>query len=136
MERSAERLEAIFEKTDGRCHICGTKLAFCRYGQDRGWEIEHSIPVSLGGTDRLSNLYAAHIACNREKGIRTTRTARRWHERSRAPLSRERKESIREKNCLGWGTAGALTGGAIAGPPGMFIGAILGALFGDGINSE
>jgi 5-methylcytosine-specific restriction endonuclease McrA len=71
MERSAERLEAIFEKTDGRCHICGTKLAFCRYGQDRGWEIEHSIPVSLGGTDRLSNLYAAHIACNREKGIRT-----------------------------------------------------------------
>jgi len=98
--------------------------------------VEHSIPVSLGGSDRLSNLYAAHIVCNRQKGIRTTRTARKWHDRSRAPLSREKKESVRENNRLGWGAAGALTGGAIAGPAGLLIGGVVGVLFGDGIDPE
>ncbi len=136
MVYTPERLRAIFERTDGHCHICGAKLSFCRYGQVDGWEVEHSVPVSLGGSERLSNLYAAHIVCNREKGARGTRTARRWHGRSKAPLSRRKKESIRESNRWGWGAAGALTGGAIAGPPGLLIGGILGALFGNGINPE
>lgn len=136
MGHSPERLRTIFERTDGSCHICGRKLVFCRYGEEGGWEVEHSIPVSLGGSDRLSNLYAAHIVCNRQKGIRTTRTARKWHDRSRAPLSREKKESVRENNRLGWGAAGALTGGAIAGPAGLLIGGVVGVLFGDGIDPE
>src|ERR1019366_3675602 len=136
MAYSAEGREKIFGRTDGRCHICGKRLAYSRYSQPGGWEVEHSIPVSSGGSGRFSNLYAAHVVCNRQKGIRTTRTARRWHERSRAPLSREKKESIRENNRWGWGAAGALTGGAIGGPGGVFIGGVLGALFGDGINPE
>jgi 5-methylcytosine-specific restriction endonuclease McrA len=136
MGHTRERLRDIFERTDGHCHICGIRLVFSRYGHPGGWEVEHSIPVSSGGSDRLSNLYAAHMVCNREKGARTTRTARGWHGRSKAPLSHDRKENIRENNRLGWGTAGALTGGAIAGPAGFIVGGILGALFGDGINPE
>jgi hypothetical protein len=136
MAYSAERLEAIYQRTDGRCHICGTRLVFSRYGESGGWEVEHSIPVSFGGTDRLCNLYAAHIVCNREKGIRTSRTARSWHSRSKAPLSRRKKESVRENNRLGWGAAGALTGAAVGGPAGFLIGGILGAAFGDGIDPE
>ena len=136
MGHSPERLDQIFRRTDGQCHICGGRLVFSRYGQLTGWEVEHSIPVSLGGSDRLCNLYAAHVECNRLKGIRTTRTARSWHEWSRAPLSRRKKESIREDNRLGWGAAGALTGGAVGGPAGFIIGGILGAVFGDGIDPE
>jgi hypothetical protein len=132
----SERLEQIFRRTDGQCHICGRRLIFSRYGQPGGWEVEHSVPVSLDGSDRLCNLYAAHIACNREKGNRTTRTARSWHERSRAPLSRRKKESIREDNRLGWGAVGALTGAAVGGPAGLIIGGILGAVFGGGIDPE
>ena len=92
--------------------------------------------MSLGGTDRLGNLYAAHLVCNREKGIKRTRTARSWHERTRAPLSKQRKESIRKGNRWGWGTTGALTGAAIGGPAGFLIGGVLGALFGDALNPE
>ena len=59
-----DRLNDIFDKTDRDCHICGKRLAFSNYGVigARGaWEVEHSVPRSRGGTDRLSNLYAACI---------------------------------------------------------------------------
>ena len=111
-------------------------MAFSRYGQLGEWEVEHSVPASLGGSDHLSNLYPAHIVCNRQKGSKTTRTARSWHERSRAPLSREKKEAIRENKRWGWGTAGAVAGGAIAGPVGLIVGAVLGALVADESNPE
>jgi hypothetical protein len=136
MAYSTERRGQIFARTDGRCHICWRRLVFSTYGQSGGWEVEHSIPVSSGGSNRLSNLYPAHTVCNRQKGIKASRTARSWHARSRAPLSRERKAAIRGSNRWGWGAAGALTGGAIAGPAGLFIGGLLGALIGDEMNPE
>src|SRR5579885_3142611 len=104
MARTTDELRAIFDRTDGHCHICGSGLCFSNYGQlgRRGaWEIEHSNPKCNGGTDRLNNCYAAHIACNREKGTKTTRTARRWNGRTKAPLSKQRKDAIRTENSLG-----------------------------------
>jgi hypothetical protein len=134
-----EQLSLIFERTDGRCHICGTKVCFSNYGQSghRGaWEVEHSNPRCNGGSDRLCNLYAAHISCNREKGCMTTRTVRSWNGRTKAPLSMGRKQEIRSTNRLGWGSVGALTGAAILGPPGLLLGGILGAIVGDQIEPE
>jgi hypothetical protein len=134
-----EQLSRIFERTDGRCHICGRKLCFSNYGQfwRRGdWEVEHSKPRCNGGSDRLCNLYAAHISCNREKGAMATRTVRAWNGRTKAPLSKQRKEEVRNDNRLGWGSVGALTGGVIFGPPGFVLGGILGAMVGDGIEPE
>ena len=134
-----EQLSRIFERTDGRCHICHGKLYFGNYGvfgRRGAWEVEHSNPRCNGGSDRLGNLYAAHIVCNRQKGSMTTRTARAWNGRTKAPLSRERKDAIRTENRWGWGSVGALTGAAVLGPPGLLLGAILGALVGDGIQPE
>src|SRR5438067_13481337 len=87
----SELLKKVFERTDGNCHICGRKLCFGNYADParRGaWEVEHSNPRCKGGSDRLCNLYAAHITCNRQKSAFTTRTARRWNDRTRAPLSK------------------------------------------------
>lgn len=136
MAYTDHQLTRVFERTDGNCHICWRKLCFCNYGRfgTRGaWEVEHSNARCNGGTDHGNNLYAAHITCNREKGSVTTRTARSWNGRTRAPLSKKRKDEIRSNNCFGGSAIGALAGAALAGPAGFVLGAILGAIAGNEI---
>ncbi len=122
----------IFERTEGRCHICRKKLAWRNYGVHgtRGaWEIEHSNPRSLGGTDRLNNLYPACIACNRSKGASSTKAARKGNGFKVAPLSAAKRGS----NAWTGGAVGALVGRVILaplGPVGMIIGAGIGAAIG------
>ena len=58
---SKERLRDIFDKTDGRCRHCGKQLAFQNYGKydaRGGWHVDHSVPVSKGGSDNLRNLWS------------------------------------------------------------------------------
>ncbi len=139
MAYTDDELSLIFDRTDGHCHLCWRKLCFANYsrlGRRGAWEVEHSNPRRNGGSDRLCNLYAAHVVCNREKGTVSTRTARAWNGRTKAPLSKQRKEEVRNDNRLGWGSVGALTGGVIFGPPGFVLGGILGAIVGDGIEPE
>jgi 5-methylcytosine-specific restriction endonuclease McrA len=139
MAYTDEQLTRIFVRTDGHCHLCGKKLCFSNYAQfgHRGaWEVEHSKPRCNGGSEHGNNLYAACIGCNREKGSVTTRTARGWNARTKAPLSRERKEEIQNNNRLGWSSIGALTGAAIGGPAGFLVGVIVGAIIGDRIKPE
>jgi hypothetical protein len=134
-----ERLERIFERTDGRCHICWGSLAFRNYGKfgERGaWEIEHSNPRSKGGSDRLSNLYPAHVSCNREKGRMHTRTVRRWNGQTRAPLSQAKNQQKRDENTLAGAGIGALSGAMMAGPLGFLVGGIAGALIGNEVDTE
>src|SRR2546422_7786095 len=69
-----EDLEDVFEKTRGYCRYCGKQLAWSNYGRvgERGaWEVEHSIPISRGGTNYFRNLWAACVDCNTEKGTLT-----------------------------------------------------------------
>jgi 5-methylcytosine-specific restriction endonuclease McrA len=136
---SDDRLERIFDRTAGRCHICGGGLAFRNYGAYGGrgaWEIEHSNPRCKGGSDRLCNLYAAHITCNREKGRMHTKTARAWNDQTRAPLSRRKRTERREVNTWAGAGLGALSGAALAGPLGLVIGGIAGAVLGNGVDPE
>ena len=66
-----KKLNAIYDRSRGYCHICGKKLAFINYGNfgKRGaWEVDHSKPRVKGGTDHPNNLYPACISCNRSKG--------------------------------------------------------------------
>ena len=134
-----EQLSQIFDRTDGNCHICHGKLAFsnyARFGRRGAWEVEHSNPRCNGGSDRLCNLYAAHISCNREKGSMTTRGVRARYGRTSAPASKQRKDEIRSNNLWGCGSIGALAGARMFGFPGFVFGAILGALIGDGLAPE
>lgn len=132
-----KRLRRIFDRTMARCHICGKKLVFAHYGasvrdQPRAWEVEHSNPRSRGGTDRLNNLYPAHVRCNRRKGVRSSRAARRGNGRTRAPMSEVERERTRGGRMAAGAVAGGLVGARIGGAPGALIGAALGALTGSG----
>jgi 5-methylcytosine-specific restriction endonuclease McrA len=128
-----DRRRAVFDRTRGRCHICGKKLCFSNYGcRDgrAGWHVDHSVPIAAGGSNHGNNLLAACIACNQDKSTYTSRTARRWNGRSRAPLSPSRYQQKKAENAIGVGAIGAGIGALIGGPPGALIGGLLGAALG------
>lgn len=122
----------IYDRTYGKCHICGKKLSFENYSflcLKGAWEVEHSNPKSMGGTNRLNNLYAACITCNRIKNNKSTKLARSKFGRTRAPLSKaKRKEEKINNSFLGSVIGGII--GSVAGPPGAVIGATIGAKLG------
>jgi 5-methylcytosine-specific restriction endonuclease McrA len=132
MKRTDDQLNRIYDRTSGRCHLCGKKLSFKNYGQygeKAAWHVEHSRPRAKGGTDHGNNLYAACIDCNLEKSALSTRTARAWYGRRRAPLSQERRIEAKNSAALAWGILGAAAG-ALVGPWGVVAGALIGAKIG------
>jgi len=131
-------LRKIYDRTNGKCHVCHKKLSFTNYGQGGAkgaWEVEHSIPRANGGTDHLNNLFPACIGCNRSKGTHTTRTARSWNDRTRAPFSKEKREQIKRNNAIGGAVLGGLIGLAIN-PVVCLCGLGIGALIGHSANPE
>jgi hypothetical protein len=138
MGYSDETLNWIYDRTDGRCHLCSKRLSFFNYAQFgcRGaWEVEHSIPRSRGGTDHLNNLFGACIGCNRSKATCSTRVVRSQSGLRRAPYCKAKKEQIRKDNSVGYGAMGALLG-SVAGPWGTAIGAFVGSNIGNSIDPE
>jgi 5-methylcytosine-specific restriction endonuclease McrA len=130
MGYSDERLEQIFDRTSGYCHICGGRLSFCNYGifGTRGaWEVEHSVPKCEGGTEHLKNLYAAHISCNRAKRATCTRKARAQYGRKKAPLSVRKRREAKVRNTTTGAVIGSIVGNVVAGPWGLLAGALIGA---------
>jgi 5-methylcytosine-specific restriction endonuclease McrA len=59
--------EYLLEKWDRTCAYCGKT--------DIPLEIEHIVPKSKGGSNRVSNLTLACTECNRKKGKRSERTS-------------------------------------------------------------
>ncbi|MGZ3753955.1 MAG: HNH endonuclease [Mucilaginibacter sp.] len=128
-----ERLNKIYDKTHGCCHICHKKLSFSNYalhGTKGCWEVEHSVAKAKGGSDRLNNLYPACILCNRSKGVLSTRTVRKYNGKTRAPYSKAKKDMIKNDNMLGVGSLGFAIGAGLGGPLGGVIGAIIGSEIG------
>ncbi|MCC6652845.1 MAG: HNH endonuclease [Candidatus Eisenbacteria bacterium] len=121
-----EELERIYDSTSGRCHLCGKRLAWTNYGaakDKRGaWHVDHSRPLARGGGDDLRNTKPACVSCNCSKQAGHNRTIRARHGRTRAPLSRRRREEEKLKQGFAGAAAGVLIGGAIAGPPGAWVG--------------
>jgi 5-methylcytosine-specific restriction endonuclease McrA len=138
MKCSDERLNDIFDRTDGRCHLCGKRLAFCnfaKFGLRGAWEVEHSVPRARGGTNRLNNLYAACITCNRSKGTRRTRSVRAEWGYTRAPLSVRKKEELLQENILTGGLLGCIVGQVVDGRN-QLTGALIGILAGIALSPE
>jgi hypothetical protein len=139
MPYDIEILRRIYNRTDGHCHICGKKLSFANYaipGSRGAWEVEHSVAKAMGGTGHLNNLFPACIACNRAKGTNTSRSARIQKGRRKIPLSRDRKENIRDTNALVGIVLGVIVGGIFSGPPGALVGGAIGGILGHSSDPE
>ena len=132
-----ERKIAIYNKTNGCCHICHKKLALKNHGKNNekgAWHIEHSRARANGGTDHLNNLFAACIPCNLEKGVLHTRTARKRNGTTRAPHCKAKKEQIRNDNAVKGGAIGLLTTALFGLNPAVIIGVtFLGVIIGNDI---
>lgn len=108
-----DRLNAIFDKTSGRCHLCRKNLIFANYGivGVRGaWEVEHSMPRAKGGSSHLNNLYPACISCNRSKGKKSNYAIRSKNGFRRAPMSVSKRSQAMRGNMISGGVVGLLIG--------------------------
>jgi hypothetical protein len=56
--------QRVISRDGNVCGICGSAVT------DGFVDIDHILPVSLGGADDLANLQVAHARCNRSKGAR------------------------------------------------------------------
>jgi hypothetical protein len=139
MAYTDDELNDIFDRTDGDCHICSGPLKFSHYGDidsRHGWEVDHSVPRALGGTDRLSNRYAAHISCNRSKQAGSTRSARSLYGYTRAPDSLKKRQDVRaQKTLIGVGLAGGFALLFLASPAGAELLGQLKKAFGRGLQA-
>jgi hypothetical protein len=139
MTRDNRRPERAFDRTAGRCHICGKRLAWSNYGTVYGrgaWEIDHSRARARGGSDHGNNLFAACVSCNRSKRDVSSRTMRHRMGRRRAPLSVAQKGQAQRQYTATGGVLGAVALGAVAGPAGLLWGAIIGAAIGSSVDPD
>lgn len=60
--RNIRRMLRLIAKQNGKCWLCGLKLHISEATFD------HRVPRSKGGSNALSNLAAAHSACNSARG--------------------------------------------------------------------
>ncbi len=138
MAYDTETLKSIFDKTDGKCHICHKRICFKNYGLNgtRGaWHVDHSVPRAKGGSEHMNNYLPAHIACNLAKGTLSSRAVRQQHGVTRAPLSPARKRQVRSRNAaIGAGIGTLLFAGT--GPLGWLLGTAASALVGHSLNPE
>ena len=56
--------QALLRKQRHTCQLCGVNSVVSQI------EIDHIIPIALGGTNRFENLQLLCRRCNRRKGIR------------------------------------------------------------------
>ena len=54
----------LFEDAGGICYLCGLKI---QAGQL--WDVEHRIPLALGGADNETNMSPAHKSCHAPKTV-------------------------------------------------------------------
>ena len=54
---------AVFEVHSGKCHICGLRID----GTKEAWELEHLVPIAMGGEDDETNVAPAHVKCHKGK---------------------------------------------------------------------
>ena len=84
---SARERMAIFMASGGVCHICGDKID----GGKERWDVEHVIPLQMGGDDEGDNLQSAHTSCHKAK------TAKDMGQIAKAKRMQQRSAGVRRQ---------------------------------------
>lgn len=67
-----KKARAYYRKLALPCHLCGEAIDYSLPRTDpMSYQLDHLVPVALGGKDGISNSRPAHRACNRTKGAKT-----------------------------------------------------------------
>lgn len=61
---SEQNIENLFEKQQGLCYYCGCDIS-------NGYDIEHKIPISRGGSNLIENICLSCENCNSRKHTKT-----------------------------------------------------------------
>lgn len=73
----ARMRDAVYAKGEGRCYLCGDAINRALDRRDPlAYQVDHVVPVSKGGGTTLTNLRAAHAACNNLKDSGSVTSAR------------------------------------------------------------
>jgi 5-methylcytosine-specific restriction endonuclease McrA len=91
----------IFLAHNGCCHICGGKID----GLHKAWDVDHIIPLEMGGDDEGDNLAPAHRACHAQKtateDVPQIRKAQRM-ERRKMGIRKQPTRSLPGSKASGW----------------------------------
>jgi 5-methylcytosine-specific restriction endonuclease McrA len=60
---------AVHHAHGGECHICGSRINLAR----EDFEVEHVVPLALGGADTFDNWRPAHVGCHAGKTAKDIR---------------------------------------------------------------
>lgn len=95
---STKRRLEIFVKHGGQCYLCESNI---RPGET--WEVEHILPVGLGGDNTDENLRPAHTKCHKSKTKKDVGSMRKA-DRIRAKHfgAKEKKSSMPGSKKSGW----------------------------------
>jgi len=98
---SAKTRLSLFTKRGGICYLCGGKVTV-----GEAWDLEHRIPLALGGDDVEENWEVAHSKCHKSKtkeDVGNIAKAKRREARhlgghvSRTPMAFGRKSKYKRK---------------------------------------
>jgi 5-methylcytosine-specific restriction endonuclease McrA len=81
----ARVIRALLARDGDRCHWCSIQMRY-------PWTptIEHMVPKSLGGSNRLENLVLACDWCNQKRGVMSPKEFRVWLDRNWVPVERRK----------------------------------------------
>lgn len=79
--------ELIRARDGDLCWLCNQPIDFkAAPNSAKAWSVEHLLPRSLGGPDRIENLVLCHPRCNRILGCRALKDKIKLRERRRRKL--------------------------------------------------
>lgn len=94
---SSQARARVFLGADGRCHVCTRKIA---PGEE--WEVEHVVPLSMGGADTPANMHPAHRDCHRPKTAAEARVRAKADRAGKAHAGLKRKSRMAGSRGSGW----------------------------------
>ncbi len=93
---SQEVRKLLYQQAEGKCALCGKKITF------NEMELDHIIPISMGGADEVENLQVCCMPDNRYKAnILPTDFFNRISDIFLYQMDKKYKDDIRWKYCRG-----------------------------------